>query len=59
MTEPVRPEDMRISDTERGEVQDRLRQAHDIGPRPVNRRHAFTKKQNGCPAGSRSTRTPS
>jgi hypothetical protein len=31
VSEPVRPEDMRISDVERGEVQDRLRQAHDIG----------------------------
>ena len=31
VTEPVRPEDMRISDTERGAVQDRLRRAHDIG----------------------------
>jgi hypothetical protein len=31
VTEPVRPEDMRISDTERREMQDRLRQAHDIG----------------------------
>ncbi len=31
VTEPVRPEDMRISDAERGAVQDRLRRAHDIG----------------------------
>src|ERR671916_1098504 len=31
VTEPVRPEDMRISDTERREVQHRLQQAHDIG----------------------------
>lgn len=31
MSEPVRPDDMRISDAERGEVQDRLRRAHDIG----------------------------
>lgn len=31
MSEPVRPEDMRISDAERGVVQDRLRQAHDVG----------------------------
>lgn len=31
MTEPVRPEDMRISDAERGKVQHRLSQAHDIG----------------------------
>ncbi|QYN36123.1 DUF1707 domain-containing protein [Pseudonocardia sp. DSM 110487] len=31
MTEPVRPEDMRISDAERTEVQDRLRLAHDVG----------------------------
>ncbi|HLU59462.1 MAG TPA: DUF1707 domain-containing protein [Pseudonocardia sp.] len=31
MTEPVRPEDMRISDAERRAVQERLRLAHDIG----------------------------
>jgi Domain of unknown function (DUF1707) len=31
VTEPVRPEDMRISDAERTEVQDRLRLAHDVG----------------------------
>ena len=31
VTEPVRPEDMRISDADRGEVQDRLRRAHDVG----------------------------
>jgi hypothetical protein len=31
VSEPVRPEDMRISDAERTEVQDRLRRAHDIG----------------------------
>jgi hypothetical protein len=31
VTEPVRPEDMRISDVERGQVQDRLRRAHEIG----------------------------
>lgn len=31
MTEPVRPEDMRVSDIERGRFQDRLRRAHDIG----------------------------
>jgi hypothetical protein len=30
-SEPVRPEDMRISDAERREVQHRLQQAHDIG----------------------------
>jgi hypothetical protein len=30
-SEPVRPEDMRISDAERREVQTRLQQAHDIG----------------------------
>jgi hypothetical protein len=29
--EPVRPEDMRVSDAERGKVQDRLRRAHDVG----------------------------
>ncbi|WP_170226023.1 DUF1707 SHOCT-like domain-containing protein [Pseudonocardia cypriaca] len=29
--EPVRPEDMRISDVERREVQNRLQRAHDIG----------------------------
>jgi hypothetical protein len=31
VSEPVRPEDMRISDAERNQVQDRLRRAHDIG----------------------------
>ncbi len=31
VSDPVRPEDMRISDSERGEMQDRLRRAHDIG----------------------------
>jgi hypothetical protein len=31
VSEPVRPEDMRISDAERTEVQDRLRRAHDVG----------------------------
>ncbi|MCH6169833.1 DUF1707 SHOCT-like domain-containing protein [Pseudonocardia alaniniphila] len=31
MTEPVLPEDMRVSDVERGRVQDALRRAHDIG----------------------------
>jgi hypothetical protein len=31
MTEPVRPEDMRVSDIERGQVQDRLRRAHEVG----------------------------
>ncbi|WP_170308909.1 DUF1707 SHOCT-like domain-containing protein [Pseudonocardia hierapolitana] len=31
MTEPVRPDDMRISDAERSAVQERLRRAHDIG----------------------------
>lgn len=31
VTEPVRREDMRISDAERGAVQDRLRRAHAIG----------------------------
>jgi hypothetical protein len=31
VTEPVRPEDMRISDAERSAVQERLRRAHDIG----------------------------
>jgi hypothetical protein len=31
VTEPVRPEDMRISDPERTAVQERLRRAHDIG----------------------------
>jgi Domain of unknown function (DUF1707) len=31
VTEPVRPEDMRISDAERAVVQDRLRRAHDVG----------------------------
>ena len=31
MAEPVVPEDMRISDAERGVVQDRLRRAHGIG----------------------------
>jgi hypothetical protein len=31
VTEPVRPDDMRISDAERSAVQERLRRAHDIG----------------------------
>ena len=31
VTEPVLPENMRISDVERGKVQDSLRRAHDIG----------------------------
>jgi hypothetical protein len=31
VTEPVRPEDMRVSDADRNLVQDRLRQAHAIG----------------------------
>jgi hypothetical protein len=31
VTEPVRPEDMRVSDVERGEVEARLRRAHDVG----------------------------
>jgi hypothetical protein len=31
VTEPVRPEDMRVSDIDRGEAQDRLRRAHDTG----------------------------
>lgn len=31
MTDPVRPEDMRVSDAERGEVQRRLSRAHDAG----------------------------
>ncbi|WP_232660869.1 DUF1707 SHOCT-like domain-containing protein [Pseudonocardia sp. TRM90224] len=31
MNEPVRPEDMRVSDIERTRVQDRLRRAHDVG----------------------------
>jgi hypothetical protein len=31
VTEPVRPEDMRVSDDEREEVQRRLRRAHDVG----------------------------
>ena len=31
MTEPVRPEDMRVSDVERAEVQKRLSRAHDVG----------------------------
>lgn len=31
MNEPIRPEDMRVSDVERNQVQERLRQAHDVG----------------------------
>ena len=31
VTEPVLPEDMRVSDVERGKVQDHLRRAHEIG----------------------------
>ena len=31
VNEPVRPEDMRISDVDRQRVQDRLRRAHDVG----------------------------
>lgn len=31
VNEPVRPEDMRISDAERTNVQERLRRAHDVG----------------------------
>lgn len=31
VNEPVRPEDMRVSDAEREKVQDKLRRAHDIG----------------------------
>ena len=31
VTEPVLPEDMRVSDAERTHVQERLRRAHDIG----------------------------
>lgn len=31
VNEPVRPEDMRVSDAERDRVQDRLRRAHDVG----------------------------
>jgi hypothetical protein len=31
VSEPVRPEDMRISDADRREVQHRLQRAHDIG----------------------------
>jgi uncharacterized protein DUF1707 len=31
VTEPVLPEEMRVSDAERGVVQERLRRAHDIG----------------------------
>ena len=31
MTEPVRPQDMRVSDADRSLVQDRLRHAHDVG----------------------------
>jgi hypothetical protein len=31
VTEPVHPEDMRVSDVERAEVQKRLSQAHDVG----------------------------
>ena len=31
MTEPVRPQDMRVSDADRNLVQDRLRHAHDVG----------------------------
>jgi len=31
VTEPVRPEDMRVSDVDRGAVEGRLRRAHDIG----------------------------
>ncbi|HXV92377.1 MAG TPA: DUF1707 domain-containing protein, partial [Pseudonocardia sp.] len=31
MTEPVRPEDMRVTDAERAAVQDRLRRAQEAG----------------------------
>lgn len=31
VTEPVRPEDMRVSDADREQIQDRLRRAHEIG----------------------------
>lgn len=31
MNEPMRPDDMRVSDAERSAVQDRLRRAHDVG----------------------------
>jgi hypothetical protein len=31
VNEPVRPEDMRVSDADRTFVQDRLRRAHEIG----------------------------
>jgi Domain of unknown function (DUF1707) len=31
VTEPVRPEDMRVSDDERRAVQDRLQRAHEVG----------------------------
>jgi Domain of unknown function (DUF1707) len=36
VTEPVRPEDMRVSDVERGKVQDRLRRAQEIGQIDLN-----------------------
>lgn len=31
MNDPMRPEDMRVSDSDRGEVQNRLRRAHEVG----------------------------
>ena len=31
MNEPVRPDDMRISDVDRERVQDQLKRAHDVG----------------------------
>lgn len=31
MTEPIRPEDLRVSDVERARVQDLLSRAHDVG----------------------------
>lgn len=36
MNEPVRPDDMRVSDAERNKVQDQLKRAHDAGQLDLN-----------------------
>lgn len=41
MTEPIRPEDMRVSDTERDAVQERLRQAQGVGQLDI---HEFDER---------------
>jgi Domain of unknown function (DUF1707) len=36
VNEPVRPDDMRVSDAERNEVQEKLKRAHDVGQLDLN-----------------------